>query len=699
MTEARPLIAPGTFIRDVRVRLFLTSFALLFFELICIRWIPAHIRYIGYFSNFILLASFLGIGVGILLGRRTWWLPPFPLLLLLLVVIVAQNRIEVRLNSTEVLYYGAGEDIARTEHYLVLPVVIVLVALTFLPLARPLGGLLAALPRLQAYSIDIVGSLAGIAAFFVMAWLSLPPVLWFLVLAVPLALLAARRGPWLRQAPPLLLGALPFVASLAVVWSLQRDAEWSPYYKLTVDPAIYDGRQIGYVINVNNAGQQIAVPQAFKEPFYSRVYELFPPESFERALILGAGSGSDTSVALARGVPAVDAVEIDPKILELGRRLNPDRPYDDPRVRTFVDDGRAFLRNTDQRYDLIIFALPDSLTLTSGFSNLRLESFLLTREAMADARSRLTEDGLVVLYNFYRFDWFIEKLAGMLEEVFGAPPFVSTYGGWGRAAVLMAGPRLAELDPALVRPYAELPDRDPNHITVIGEGFLDPATPAPATDDWPFLYLPKPTFPRVYAGSLLLLGLLALGGVIVATPARTLRRFDWHMFFLGAAFILLETKSIVTFGLLFGSTWMVNSLVFFAILSSVLLAILVSARLRLRRPWPLYALLAAALLLNYAVRPETLLLDAPALRYVVAGALAFAPVFVANVVFSRSFRDSEEADVAFASNLLGIMAGGTLEYLALLWGYRSLLLIAVALYLAAALLTPRARQGVAGAGP
>lgn len=678
MTEAQPLAPAGAFIRDVSVRLVLTSFAILFFELICIRWIPAHIRYIGFFSNFILLASFLGVGVGILLGRRNWWIPPFPVMLALLVFVVARNRIEVRLNSSDVLYYGAGEDIAKAEHYLVLPVVITLVALTFVPLARPLGRLLGALPRLQAYTLDILGSLAGIAAFFVMSWLSLPPAVWFAVLTVLLASLAAPRT--------LALGAVPMVAVFAVVLTLQRGAEWSPYYKLTVSP-LPEG---GVVVNVNNAGQQIAVPQHFKEPFYSRIYEMFPPESFERTMIIGAGSGSDTAVALARGVPSIDAVEIDPKIMDLGRRLHPDKPYDDPRVTLHVNDGRAFLRQTDKRYDLIIFALPDSLTLTSGMTNLRLESFLLTREALADARDRLTEDGVLVLYNYYRFDWFIEKLAGMLEEVFGAPPFVSTYGGWGKAAVLIAGPRLDQMDPALKRPYAELPDRDPNVIAVIGEGFYNPGTPPPATDDWPFLYMQERTFPRIYAGSLLLLGALAVIGVVIATPGRTLRRFDWHMFLLGAAFILLETKSIVTFGLLFGSTWMVNSLVFFAILSSVLLAILVSARVRIRRPWLLYGLLAAALLLNYAVRPESLLLDVPTLRYLVAGALAFTPVFLANVVFSRSFRDSEEADIAFASNLLGIMAGGTLEYFALLWGYRSLLLVALALYLAAALVGERA---------
>ena len=55
---------------EPRVRLFLTSATLLFVELLLIRWIPANVRYVGFFSNFLLMASFLGIGVGILLGAR-----------------------------------------------------------------------------------------------------------------------------------------------------------------------------------------------------------------------------------------------------------------------------------------------------------------------------------------------------------------------------------------------------------------------------------------------------------------------------------------------------------------------------------------------------------------------------------------------------------------------------------------------------
>ena len=673
------LLSAQPFVKRNETRLFLTSFTILFFELICIRWIPAYVRYVGYFSNFILLASFLGVGLGILMGRRSWKFPPFAFLLIALVVVVRINRLELKLQSTDVLYYGAGEGPARNEHYAVLPLVITLIVLAFIPLARPLGGLLSSMPRLRAYAVDIVGSLAGIAAFFVMALLSLPPLVWFLVLT---ALVVSLSGP-----RTLAIAAVPLVAVLAIVFGMQRDTKWSPYYKITVLPA--DGG--GVAINVNNVGHQIATSYQNKESFYSRVYDLFPGPSFEKVLILGSGSGSDTSIALAHDVGSIDAVEIDPTILDLGEKLHPDRPYDDPRVETHLGDGRAYLRNTDTEYDLIIFALPDSLTLTSGFSNLRLESFLLTQDALDDARDQLTDRGMVVLYNYYREDWFIEKLSGMLNDVFDTPPFVSSYGGSGRAAVLMAGPRLRDLAPENAQPYAELAIRDPAQPDVVGEGFLAAATPHPATDDWPFLYLRRPGFPTIYASSLLFLFGLAVAGVLITMPRRTLRKFDWHMFLLGAAFILLETKSIVTFGLLFGATWMVNSLVFFAILASVLLAIVVSSRVQFSRSRYLYGALAVALVANYVIRPEQLLIGVPILRYLVTAAIAFTPVFLANVVFARSFRDSETADLAFASNLIGIMVGGTMEYLALVWGYRTLLLIAMVLYLSAAVLQ---RKGV-----
>jgi hypothetical protein len=168
-------------------------------------------------------------------------------------------------------------------------------------------------------------------------------------------------------------------------------------------------------------------------------------------------------------------------------------------------------------------------------------------------------------------------------------------------------------------------------------------------------------------------------------------RFSPHFFVLGVAFLLLETKSLVSFSLLFGTTWLVNALAFFAILASVLLAVLLNRWLRFTNPAPLYVALFAAIALAFLLPPESLLVDPPQLRYALAAIVAFAPVFFANLIFTYSFRDTRTADMSFASNLLGAMVGGALEYLALLTGFRALLVVVAILYAVAYLLARRWR--------
>jgi hypothetical protein len=667
------------FISNPYARIFLLSFTMLFFELFCIRWIPAYVRYLSYFNNFLLLASFLGIGLGMLSARRKrFWFPPFPVMVVLLIVIVALNRFELRIDSTQVLYFGSADiQSAQQEHFYVLPLIFGLVTVCFIPLSRSFGQLFTQVKPLAAYTADIIGSLLGIACFSVIAFFTLPPLVWFAVLALLVLLLSSRET---------VLLAVPFLlASFIVVGQLQRGAYWSPYYKIVLHPAVPSG----YVVDVNNTGHQVMIPWQNKEPFYRRLYELFPHHTFQHALILGAGTGSDVSTALAYGVKSITAVEIDPTIQQLGVRFHPDHPYSDPRVKVVIADGRTYLQNTTEQYDLIIFALPDSLTLTSNNTSLRLESFLLTQDAIAAARAHLTGDGLVVLYNYYREQWLVEKLVDMAGNTFHQEPLVTTYGGWGRASVIMVGPRLAMLPPGKFGPYLERASAGNQKLGILGEGYYPLTDRQPATDDWPFLYLQERSFPMLYILGLGMVAVFALGGTLTLAPRRVLRNFDWHMFFLGVAFMLLEVKSLTTFALLFGSTWLVNSLVFFAILSSVLLAILVNSRLKIRRIRLWYLLLFGVLAVNLLLPPEALLLNNPFLRYLLASVLAFAPVFMANIIFANAFRDSEAADVAFASNLLGIMVGGGLEYFSMLIGYRLLLLLVMVFYACALLLRNR----------
>lgn len=661
--------------RRKQVQLFLVSFLILFFELACIRWIPANVRYLGFFLNFILLATFLGIGVGILSSRRPGlWLPPFPLLAFVLVAVVARNTFVLDIPSTEVLYYGISENTGRGESFWILPLMFTLMAITIVPLSRMLGRLLTSLPPLQAYGVDILGSLAGIAAFFLASYFSLQPVVWFAIAAGLNFLL--RPGREMVFSLPLLAGAVYIVHLLSV------GSMWSPYYQIrtvTHENAI--------IVTVNGIGHQTISPIEEKENFYFKVYELLgETRQFERALIIGAGTGSDAAIALAEGVQQVTIVEIDPLLYQLGQELNPAQPYQDARVQAVIDDGRFYLNNSAQTYDLILFGLPDSLTLTSGFSSLRLESFLLTAESIEAARERLTEDGVLVLYNYYREDWLVRKMAGLLENAFGEPPYVTTYGASGRAAVLVAGPGLAGARPFIDQPFTEGFNSSDNlrgyQLPVLGEGRLggDPTLDL-TVDDWPFVYMPTRALPGVFLGALGVALAISIGMTWLAAPGGQARRPDWHFFLLGVAFLLLETRSLVTFALLFGTTWMVNSLVFFAILSSVYLAILFNARVKIRRPRQLYALLLLTLIANFLIPTNALLaIENTALRYTLVSALAFVPIFLANVIFTHSFRDSLQADQAFGWNLLGAMAGGLLEYFALLIGYQGLVLIALLAY-------------------
>src|SRR5208282_5580446 len=94
------------------------------------------------------------------------------------------------------------------------------------------------------------------------------------------------------------------------------------------------------------------------------------------------------------------------------------------RVIAHLDDGRHFLRTTNKKYDLIVYALVDSLILHSGYANIRLESYLFTDQAFSDVKNALKPNGTFVAYNYFRQGWIVERVAAMAESVFGCKPIV-----------------------------------------------------------------------------------------------------------------------------------------------------------------------------------------------------------------------------------------------------------------------------------
>ncbi|MFL5737719.1 MAG: spermidine synthase [Actinomycetota bacterium] len=651
----------GTFLHG-RARLFLLSFLMLFVELALIRWLGANVIYLSYFSNFVLLGSFLGIGIGFLRARSPRDLSELaPVALGILIALVLIFPLRVVHGGGQLIYFGF--EISGPPVWITLPTVFLIVAAVMSFLGEAVARTFATFEPLEAYRLDILGSIAGVAAFAALSFLSSPPIGWGIVVV------ACFLALWLPHAPWRLVVSLIAIVLMLGGESLVGGITWSPYYKIEVDRV----DAATHLISANGVPHQIVEPLAtrrLREPIYFMPYQRAVNDPLNDVLVIGAGTGSDVAIALSEGAKHVDAVEIDPRLAELGRELNPNRPYDDPRVDVHVDDGRAFLERTDTRYDLILFALPDSLTLVSGQSSLRLESYLFTEEAIEAARDHLAPGGVFSMYNFYRESWLVNRLANTLRIAFGHSPCVDTLPGTGHLALLTVG-----TDPASVS--------CPSSWNPAG------AT-APATDDHPFVYLKTRSIPSIYVLTLLFILIASIAAVRVFGGGFGGIRSYVDLFFMGAAFLLLETKNVVQFALLFGTTWVVNALAFAGILLAVLAAVEVTKRVTIRHPARLYVLLFLTLAIAWLVPPGSVLGLPLVPRLVVAIVLAFAPIFVANVIFAERFRDSASSTVAFGTNLLGAMVGGLLEYTALVVGYRDLLILAVLLYAAALVTRPKA---------
>ena len=644
---------------------------MLFVQLALIRWSGANLVHLSYFSNLILLASFLGIGLGFLRARKPRDLGRYaPVAVLVLIAFIFFFPARIEGSSSELIFFTEVKPTGLPT-WVTLPLVFLVVAFAMTLLGEITGRAFLEFTALDAYRWDIVGSLSGTLLFTLVAFLRSPSWIWPTVMLVALVLLYGKALPIVSW-----LAAIGIIV-LLVIESLTPGVSWSPYYKVTTQD--YTNTNPPYTaIQVNGIPHQNVLDAEKRleiEPLYGRPYERAVDNPLRNVLVIGAGTGTDVALALSRGAQRVDAVEIDPRIQQIGTEKNPNQPYADPRVTTYIDDGRAFLSRTDEEYDLILFALPDSLTLVSGASQLRLESYLFTRESIQEAYDHLSPDGVFAMYNYYREDWLINRLAGTVEEVFGHAPCIDRFTAVQSLAVMAIGksPENAVCDQTWER----------SAIAAAGQEI-----PAPSADDRPFLYLKDASIPQLYLiliGLILAVSLLAIR--VVGGPLRQMRGYA-DLFLMGMAFLLLETRSITTFALLFGTTWLVNALVFAGVLLAVLLAIEVTRRYSPRRPWVI-----AALFISLAVAwlvPNAWLLTLPVpLRLLVAVTLAFAPIFCANLYFTSRFKEAANPTAAFAANLFGAMIGGCLEYLSLLTGYRFLIVVAALIYLAAVLVGRR----------
>ena len=677
----------------------LVSFISLYFEVALIRWIPGQVRVVNYFTNLVLIANFLGLGLGCATPQRTEnneWRFPFRLALLMALALAVK--------SLGFLPAGEqwGESYFRFTHLGLVPVFVWAMIIFFgtvlvqIPLGRILGRALQDFPPLAGYSLNLLGSVLGVSAMALFNTVRVGPVWWF-------ALGMVLYLPFFPAIPRWRLKALALGSALAVlllVWFATGSESWSPYYKIKMEKSFtlkYPGSAFavplgdaGFSLTINDNFFQITLdlsPQYLErlapdnslrktvlEPardFYQLPYQVGRPQS---VLILGAGTGNDVAQALRSGVPQIDAVEIDPVIAELGILHHPEHPFQSPRVSLFIDDARHYLKSTAAQYDMIIYGLLDSQRLVSYISTVRQDNFVYTREGLQEAARRLKTGGTLVVAHVSRTGSPQSiRLFQMLEQLFPgrvhaleSKEAVLSEVPWN---IFLAGPESLS---GSIKDLSNMKD-----ITNLYRSYPSSRLP---TDNWPFLYLSTQSFWRTdYFKTLLALILISF--LVVFRTVPEMKKISPHFFLLGAGFLLLETKSIIEMSIFFGSTWVVNSVVIGAFLVMALLANMAVQLFKLQRTYLFYLLLLAALALNLAFPVSRLASASLPLRILAGGGLAALPVLFSGIVFAISFKKVDSPGPALGANIMGAVLGGFCEYSSLFTGYRFLYIIAAVFYL------------------
>ena len=689
--------------RRKRLDLLLASLLALFLEVTLIRWHGTEFRACAYFKNITLLACFLGLGLGFARARRA--IVGFPMMLVMLVLQVlfmdvlslAEVDQAIRNPFTSEVFWGLG-GMTHIVHFLVFygffTALFVSTIVIFIPIGQLTGRLMDPARPLSSYTINIVGSILGVVLFGLVSYLWLPPSIWFgFASALGLYLVRMSRGGLAVSgcAVAVMLAWIGFEprADVRDIYSpyqrleVKTDNAWLPDGRLVKQGVWVSANKTYYMQGFNLSDEFVARWKDQLEAIRHKSLWYNLPYRFKsspgRVLVVGAGAGNDVAAAVRNGAKAVDAVEIDPAIRWVGENYHPESPYQAPGVRKITNDARAFMKRSHAGvYDLVVFGLLDSHTLLSGMSSIRLDNFVYTKESMAEAKRCLAPGGLVCLsFAVGPESPFSARIYKMLSVAFGHPP--RTFGFEGQDTMFIIGVNPADVAPAAMSGQTGgLPVPETTTIVAATAGRLDPP---PAEDDWPFPFLPGrkwEDFPMPY---IYLMAILAMVSVIwVLGTAERGTTLDPHFFFLGGAFLLIETKGITELALVFGTTWIVASVVITAILTLILLANWTVHLTRPTRPHISYVCLILCLLAGYLI-PVHSLLDRGWLTAAVGSSILLClPLYFAGIVFATSLQRAASLPSAFASNLLGAILGGLCEYLSMVTGFRALYLAGMALY-------------------
>ncbi len=686
------------------IELFALSVVALFFELLVIRWMSGDFRGVAVFRTFPLVTCFVGLGLGFALGNdRMYKRLPLALLFFVITMRLAEFfKLGFFGFPSQAIFTWQGVPVAGEigiTYFVMFSVTLIVLLMgpfwASVCIGSRLGVVFNELPPLNAYAVNLLGSILGSAMFTVLSFLEAPP--WMLLLATGLMVVpfaaSQRRIAWLVTG--CVVGAIAFAPCSVNALQLSEDFEkyqdggvttmWSPYQRLDLRTYADKGpnnekRFLGLELGVNRLFYQYFIPpqipldsfpEVFKDLVINRRDQYSLPERIkpgESVLVLAAGSGQDVAAAIDNGAKEVDAVDIDPVILNQGRRFNP--VYSQPNVHLFCDDARHYIDLCTKRYDLIVFSFLDSHAVLGQGSSVRLDSYPYTCEGIKNAMKLMKPDGIMVVSFSAVTDWLERRIYTTIRQAAGYDPLIIS-GKEGLGHVFFV-----------------LGEDVKNNRVAIPSGWTRKKPPVVEaserllTDDWPYLYVRHDVVDVPYlliVGEILLLSIIASSRVFLGGASPLM----WQMFFLGAAFILLELHAISFLSLMFGSTWLTSAIVINAILAMLLCANLMVMRFGPKianRDWIIFVLLFGSIVLNYVVPLNELGRARDFVSCAGVTILTLLPLFFAGCLFPKLFQRAENPSRAFAFNLFGSVVGGILEYLSNYFGIKSLLLVALALY-------------------
>tara|TARA_B100000767_G_scaffold169119_1_gene158320 strand:+ start:510 stop:2906 length:2397 start_codon:yes stop_codon:yes gene_type:complete len=683
--------------KEIFLNVILAAGLSLFLELSIIRIHSSYLHFFSYLKNISLLSCFLGLGIGYALKKykiySVNWIFPLLTLQVIILYFLSQTPVSIILINPIAEQLTMGQDTARgLVHLIMIYSFIVFIflfnAMCFIPIGHLISRLMNNIESLTAYSLNLIGSFFGIILFVILSFLLTPPVIWISFSFILFLII-------LRKSLQNYFFSIICVLSLIIILSLdlknKKETIYSPYQNITVErlttplnPVILQTSHLFYQAMLNlsdklsfdnswrNEGNIFGahVDVDHEREFYNLPF-LIKETLPESILIVGSGSGNDVAAANRFKIKNIDAVEIDPIIAELGRKYHPEAPYSKKNVNLEIDDARTFIKNSKKKYDVIVYGLLDSQSNLSSKGGIRLDSYVYTVEALTESKNKLKNDGFIFISFFVQTPEIGYKIFEMLEKATGNKPTVLKSKTNSRY-IFIGGKKDIDIQTNKLK-YFKI-NKDFN-----GENLYDIDL---STDDWPFLYMPSKVYPFTYLSIIIVLLFFSIYFLNKLIKIKA-SNFSASCFFLGAGFMLVETKGITEIAKIYGSTWVVISIVIAAVLLMSFIAnLIVMKKFKISSTFA-YSLLLISLIVGYYLFTQSSVNMSPNINKIIMPIILTLPILFSGIAFSKELLKLQSISQALSSNILGAMVGGFLEYNSMYFGFSNLYVLAGIIYLSA----------------